>query len=208
MAKPTVVPSWATTLANDVTSGQPNRAEPSAGKKITGFNFNEKPPRQDLNWLLWNLSKWAECLNTYIDSPVYSEGSAYGQGFHRKTIIKNVTLSGSGGSPLAYVTYYPLVIPDNSIAIVDSTLKISGSNNQIHAKGLVKKVTSDYFASLIFTDDAPSTPSGANGGNYTGFQNDKFNIVFSGTSDVSIFNMYGVSKTIEWGMLDVTLLQA
>jgi hypothetical protein len=75
MAKPSIVPSWATTLANDPTTGQPNRAEPSVGKKVTGFNFNEKPPRQDMNWLLWIASKWIEYFDGVIDQDVRSGAS-------------------------------------------------------------------------------------------------------------------------------------
>lgn len=71
MARPSAFPDWATTLANDGTTGQPNRAEPSAGKKITGFNFNEKPPRQDVNWLFWCINEWIE----YLDSLIFAQAS-------------------------------------------------------------------------------------------------------------------------------------
>jgi hypothetical protein len=81
IAKPTVVPSWASVLSNDPTTGQPNRVEPSSGKKITGFNFNEKPPRQDMNWLHWNQSQWINWLQTIManmDQPVFmSPGHSY-----------------------------------------------------------------------------------------------------------------------------------
>lgn len=72
MSRPSVFPDWATTLANDPVTGQPNRAEPSAGKKITGFNFNEKPPRQDVNWLHYTTKQWLEYLDeqiTALDKP-------------------------------------------------------------------------------------------------------------------------------------------
>ena len=75
MAKPTKIPVWATTLAADVTTGINNRIEPSAGKKVTGFTYNEKPPRQDINWLLWVIGEWMTYLDTVIDQDVTSGAS-------------------------------------------------------------------------------------------------------------------------------------
>jgi len=75
MSKPTDLPLWATTLANDVTTGQPNRAEPSAGKKATGFTFNEKPPRQNLNWLYYTLGKWIEWLDSILNQSLLTTDS-------------------------------------------------------------------------------------------------------------------------------------
>lgn len=70
MSKPSVMPTWASTLANDPVTGQPNRVEPSAGKKVTGFNFNEKPPRQDVNWLDWSFCKWLQYFEEQMEAAI------------------------------------------------------------------------------------------------------------------------------------------
>ncbi len=72
MAKPTVLPKWADVLAVDGTTGVANRIEPSSGKKDTGWNFNEKPPRQFDNWLHFITFKWLEFFDGVIDQDVRS----------------------------------------------------------------------------------------------------------------------------------------
>ncbi len=54
--EPTKLPEWASVPGIDPVSLQPNIAEPSESKKDSGFNFKERPPRQDFNWwmnLVW-----------------------------------------------------------------------------------------------------------------------------------------------------------
>lgn len=58
---PTKFPEWASVPAVDPISGQPNIVEPSEAKKDSGWNFKERPPRQDFNWwmnLVWKWIKW------------------------------------------------------------------------------------------------------------------------------------------------------
>lgn len=59
MAKPTSKPDW--TVGNP--SFGTTTVEPSAPKKVSGFTLNERPTRQLLNWLFYNLHKWIEYFN-------------------------------------------------------------------------------------------------------------------------------------------------
>jgi hypothetical protein len=56
--EPTKFPEWASVPAVDPISGQPNIVEPSESKKDSGFNFKERPPRQDFNWLFELIDRW------------------------------------------------------------------------------------------------------------------------------------------------------
>jgi len=58
--EPSKEPEWASVPGVDPVSGQPNIVEPSESKKDSGFNFKERPPRQDFNWwmnLVWDWVK-------------------------------------------------------------------------------------------------------------------------------------------------------
>ena len=116
MSKPTTLPSWATTLANDPVTGQPNRAEPSAGKKITGFNFNEKPPRQDVNWLHWLTNQWLDYFNSVIsklDTPVFMVPGKYTLNYTYSTKKLNTKFEGDNVGVTLHVE-------DNSVQDVSS----------------------------------------------------------------------------------------
>jgi len=64
MARPTAgFPDFAMNDVTDPSSGQPNVVEPSAGKKAGGFIYNEKPPRQYLNWMQRLNSLWIRYLD-------------------------------------------------------------------------------------------------------------------------------------------------
>ena len=69
MTKPTEgYPDFAMTDVNDPSSGQPNVVSPSAGKKDVGWVYNEKPPRQYVNWLARVTSKWIRYLDGWADA--------------------------------------------------------------------------------------------------------------------------------------------
>jgi hypothetical protein len=57
-AEPTKEPEWASVPAVDPISGQSNIVEPTESKKDSGFNFQERPPRQDFNWLFNLIWEW------------------------------------------------------------------------------------------------------------------------------------------------------
>ncbi len=69
MAKPTKYPDWTVKTDgtdNDVidpTSGQNNVVEPAAGKKLTGWVYTEKPPRQYFNWLARLTTQWIRWID-------------------------------------------------------------------------------------------------------------------------------------------------
>jgi hypothetical protein len=76
MAKPTKYPDWSVNTDgtdNDVvdpTSGQNNVVEPDAGKKLTGWIYTEKPPRQYFNWLGRLTTQWIRWFDDYIASTI------------------------------------------------------------------------------------------------------------------------------------------
>lgn len=64
MAKPSSKLDW--------TVGNPNfgtiTIEPTAPKKETGWGINERPPRETMNWLFYNVHEWIEYFETTTDS--------------------------------------------------------------------------------------------------------------------------------------------
>lgn len=67
MAKPSAKPEWATSNPTDPTSGQLAIIEPSAGKKASGFLYQEEPPRQDHNWLFNTIDLWVDYFEVETD---------------------------------------------------------------------------------------------------------------------------------------------
>lgn len=68
MSKPTAIPTWATSVVNDPTSGIDNRVAPSAGEQASGFvPLNVKPSRQHLNWLQWLNGQWIEYFDSFLN---------------------------------------------------------------------------------------------------------------------------------------------
>lgn len=63
LPKPTSKPDW--------TEGNPSFAtitqEPSAGKKLTGWNIDERPAREYMNWLFYILDQWVKYLESVTD---------------------------------------------------------------------------------------------------------------------------------------------
>lgn len=71
MAKPGSIPTWATNIVNDPTSGIDNRVAPSAGEQLTGdVPLNVKPSRQHHNWLFWLTGLWITYFDGVIDQDV------------------------------------------------------------------------------------------------------------------------------------------
>jgi hypothetical protein len=77
MARPTAgFPDFAMSDVTDPSSGQPNVVEPSAGKKAGGFIYNEKPPRQYLNWMQRLNALWIR----YFDDSITNVFSSFHYG--------------------------------------------------------------------------------------------------------------------------------
>jgi len=61
--KPTAKISW--------TDSNPSpgdvRAEPTSGKKLTGWTADERPPMEYMNWLFWNIFEWLEYFEEVTD---------------------------------------------------------------------------------------------------------------------------------------------
>ncbi len=65
--KPTVLPEWAMDDIQDDVSGQYNVVEPPTEKKLSGWNFLEKPDRQYWNWFQRQTSLWIAYFNDNLD---------------------------------------------------------------------------------------------------------------------------------------------
>jgi hypothetical protein len=60
LPKPTKKPEW--------TDGVPAKVlEPSAGKKLLGWVFQEAPPFEWMNWLFYTLDEWVDYLESITD---------------------------------------------------------------------------------------------------------------------------------------------
>lgn len=67
-SKPASIPEFATTDVVDPTTGENNVVEPSAGKKLTGWNYLEKPARNYFNWLHRFNYLWIDYFNQFFSS--------------------------------------------------------------------------------------------------------------------------------------------
>ena len=65
--RPEKFPEWAKEDQTDPVSGQVNRSEPPEARKDSGWNRQEIPPRQWLNWLTWKANEWIEWLTGRVD---------------------------------------------------------------------------------------------------------------------------------------------
>jgi len=72
VTKPTVLPRFASVDLLNGTGGAPNVLEPSSGKKDSGWNEGERPPRETFNWLHRFTHDWIE----YLDCQVVGAASA------------------------------------------------------------------------------------------------------------------------------------
>ena len=68
--RPSVYPDWAVDTngddynIQDPSTGQNNVVVPDAGKKLIGWEYNEKPTRQYFNWLHRLTTQWLRYLDT------------------------------------------------------------------------------------------------------------------------------------------------
>ena len=72
VSKPTVFPRFASVDLLNGTGGAPNVVEPSSGKKDSGWNEGERPPRETFNWLHRFTNDWIE----YFDQEIIRSVSA------------------------------------------------------------------------------------------------------------------------------------
>ena len=120
MSRPSVAPAWASTLSTDPSSGQQNRVQPSDAKRAAGFDLNEKPTRQDINWTLWNFSDWLNYFAAYVsqglntsDSPTFTGLSVFTAHISTAEIQG---LYGPAGAGIVEVRS-PLVLKNGSSAV-------------------------------------------------------------------------------------------
>jgi hypothetical protein len=79
MDKPSVYPDFAVNTDgtdNDVVnseSGENNVEEPTAPKKLLGWDYKEKPPRGHMNWLHRITTQWVRWFDDYITNTIDNE---------------------------------------------------------------------------------------------------------------------------------------
>jgi hypothetical protein len=220
--QPTGYPDWSTTLANDPVTGQPNRAEPSAGKKITGFNFNEKPPRQDTNWLNWTLGLWTRFFKISIDRPTYGRSPswdsnlAYSQKVAKKNLVVPYHSNPAIGSILLGGWDSQSDLIAESVARVTAAMRVNGSTDQLVCDGVIS-LYSGNIANIISTGGvqhrlgvvrtAHSSPSHANNGStyselYFAFAKESG----ANRADFYIVNNSGSDITLDGLFIDFTVV--
>lgn len=71
--RPTDKPKWASLLENDIITGAPNKEKPSEEYELSGQKRKQPILRSHFNWILDNLSKWVDYLDTVTNSIVEDE---------------------------------------------------------------------------------------------------------------------------------------
>lgn len=74
--RPTDKPKWASVLENDIITGAPNKEKPSSEYEVSGNKRKQPILRSHFNWILDNISKWIDYLDTVnntiiVDTVVY-----------------------------------------------------------------------------------------------------------------------------------------
>lgn len=135
MGKPTSHVDWANGSAT-------YRTEPSGGKKGTGFVYQEYPPGDELNWLIYNVGLWSRFLDYsladfyIVGTGTYSDYANIGAAVSasKSKIILHETLTTT--SEIDWSLSNGVIIFNGfkiqgTAAIAGSILKISGSDNRI-----------------------------------------------------------------------------
>jgi hypothetical protein len=168
MAKPTLYPDWTVNTDgtnNDVvdpTSGQNNVVEPTAGKKLTGWTYTEKPPRQHFNWLSRLTTQWIRWFDEYISKDVVLTGVISGAttellvelptGYTKDNcIITGGYLRSSSGAYYCYPLGY--VVP-NGASYTAMSVRVGNAGG----------IAPDYVSIIFYSTG--STPIDINGYNY------------------------------------------
>lgn len=74
--RPTDKPKWASVLENDIITGAPNKEKPSSEYEVSGNKRKQPILRSHFNWILDNISKWIDYLDSVnntivVDTVVY-----------------------------------------------------------------------------------------------------------------------------------------
>lgn len=65
--RPEDYPRWASVDTFNGPGGQINYLEPTEGKKDIGWNYDEKPSREYMNWWMRNVYQWTLHLDAKTD---------------------------------------------------------------------------------------------------------------------------------------------
>ena len=176
--RPSEFPNWATTLNIDNVSGQQNYLEPPGGKKVTGFDREEVPPRQWINWLHRQSGLWINFLDQEVVQAqadiVQAEADIVQAQADIVTIenqLTDVIYTDTNTANLALLIYVPsqyeLILRKTSPHIVYGLLKITVSFTGAHGAFSVWKITnipeafrpaSDVQTSIYMAESAELRP--------------------------------------------------
>jgi len=94
MPRPTTLPRWASVPNIDPTSGQANVIEPTTGKKDTGWNFKDRPSRNEDNWFKNTTFNWVTWFDDNLGNGVFKQiesNAVLYQGFDPDPSAVNLT---------------------------------------------------------------------------------------------------------------------
>ena len=92
LVKPSALPQWATDPnITDPTSGEKNVVDPGSSRYAEGWLYNEKPPRNYMNWLHNLYYQWIALFDANFD-----QSCNVGDNVQFGTVLLN-TISDSGG---------------------------------------------------------------------------------------------------------------
>ena len=145
--KPTSYLDWTETGAS--TSGTDDiptqRVEPLALEKITGYVYEQKPPYEEFNWLMWNAGRWIRWIMDVFTSNTVTVGmgadvdyadinAAIAAGKTRIILISNLIVGTTQDFTLSngsLKTNGFQIVNSAGLAPAGAVLTISGSNNEI-----------------------------------------------------------------------------
>lgn len=110
MARPTVLPRFATNDLNNGTAGAPNVVEPITAKKDSGWNEGERPPRETFNWLHRITHDWIKYFDEETPTSQFNEDAANHSGLNFFMFAGNLIVGGGIISE-----------PASSVLLVDNT---------------------------------------------------------------------------------------
>ena len=152
MAKPDKYPEWAREDEVDPVSTQPNVAEPPEEKKDSGWEREDLPPRQWLNWLQRLAGQWIKWLDEQVTDLL--ENAAFVD--EQNTFVGGQTVAGQ-------LATQSLLVNGNAISGGTGTFLVDlqgfvGGNIQT----TVRYVVAHGMVTLTFPSEIQGTAGGSN----------------------------------------------
>ncbi len=174
--KPTVYPDFCVNTNGtdhnvvDSTTGENNVVAPDAGKKLNGFLYNEKPPRQHFNWLYRIITQWVRWLDELTATHTINIGynadninTAVSDAGFTPNISDSSLLSSAisaGGLPKGYINGLHIGVPAAALTSVEIGDGIARCYNNSATIALSALLTKDAASNWAAGDGNGGFPSG------------------------------------------------